>query len=208
MKLNRRDVLYKCLATGAVTLGAGLKPALAVEALLSAEAGARRRTPIDELGPFYKRDAPSTTTLCAASDPGLPLAVAGKVYSTRGEALRGAKIEVWHASHLGHYDLSGYRYRGTLLTDTDGQYEFRSVIPGHYPSRKCQHTHFLVTAPGQRPLVTQMYFASDSVFKGDPVKNPNSDDCPSLELVRPILLLGYPEAMTARTTFDLVMESL
>jgi protocatechuate 3,4-dioxygenase beta subunit len=208
MELNRRDLLYKCLALGAVTLGPRLTPAYAIDAWLAADKAVRRRTPSDQLGPFYKRGAPNVATLCRASDPGLPLAVSGTVYSTRGEALPGAKIEIWHAGHLGHYDLTGYRYRGTLITGAEGPYAFQSVLPGHYPARRCQHIHFLVNAPGHRPLVTQMYFGSDSVFKGDPAKNPNTDDCPSIELVRPIMLLGYPEAMTARATFDLVVEPL
>lgn len=205
MELNRRDLLFKCLALGMVKLGS-LSPALAVEAWLTADNIARQATPIDELGPFYKRGAPNAATLCNATDPGMPLKVAGRVYSTRGEILPGAKIEVWHAGHLGHYDLSGYRYRGTLIAAADGQYHFQSVIPGHYPSRVCQHIHFLVTAPGQKPLVTQMYFGSDSAFKGDPAKN--NGDCPSIELVRPILLQGYPEAMSASASFELVMEAL
>ena len=206
MELNRRDLLFKCMALGMVKLGSGLSPALAVEAWLKADTATRRATPIDQLGPFYKRGAPNTAMLCSASDPGMPLKVAGTVYSTRGEILPGAKIEVWHAGHSGHYDLSGYRYRGTLIAGADGQYHFQSVIPGHYPARVCQHTHFLVTAPGQKPLVTQMYFGSDSAFKGDPAKN--HGDCPSIELVRPILLQGYPEAMSASASFELVMEAL
>ena len=106
MELNRRDLLFKCMALGVVKLSSGLSPALAVEAWLKTYKAIRQATPTDELGPFYKRDAPHTATLCSASDPGMPLRVAGVVYSTRGEILPGAKIEVWHASHLGHYDLS------------------------------------------------------------------------------------------------------
>jgi protocatechuate 3,4-dioxygenase beta subunit len=206
MELNRRDLLFKCMALGVVKLGVGLSPAMAVEAWLKAENAARQATPIDELGPFYRRGAPDTATLCSASDPGMPLKVVGAVYNIRGEVMPGAKIEVWHAGHLGHYDLTGYRYRGTLIAGSDGKYNFQSVIPGHYPSRVCQHIHFLVTAPGQKTLVTQMYFGSDSAFKGDPAKN--HGDCPSTELVRPVLLQGFPEAMSASANFELVLEAL
>jgi protocatechuate 3,4-dioxygenase beta subunit len=174
---------------------------------MRAEKTTRPATPVDQLGPFYKKGSPNTAVLRGASDPGLALAVAGGVYNTRGEALPGAKIEVWQTNHAGLYDLSGYRYRATLIAGTNGVYEFQSVIPGHYPARLCQHIHFLVTAPGQKPLVTQMYFGSDAVFKGDPAKNPNYD-CPSIELVRPILLKDQPGTMTASATFELVMEAL
>jgi protocatechuate 3,4-dioxygenase beta subunit len=204
---SRRKLLYKCMALGVVKLGVGLSPALAAEAWLRAERTARAATPVDQLGPFYEKGAPNTAMLRGAGDPGLALAVAGAVYNTRGEALPGAKIEVWQTNHAGFYDLRGYRYRATLLAGASGQYDFQSVIPGHYPARLCQHIHFLVTAPGQKPLVTQMYFASDPVFKGDPAKNPN-DDCPSIELVRPILLKDQPDTMLASANFELVMEPL
>ena len=207
MELNRRDLLHKCMAFGAIHLGVGLTPARALEAWMQADKKPLRATPIDQLGPFYKKDSPNTAMLRAPGDPGLPLAVAGAVYNARGDALPGAKIEVWQTNHLGSYDLSGYRYRATLIAGANGQYEFQSVIPGHYPARVCQHIHFLVRAPGQKPLVTQMYFASDPVFKGDPARNPN-DDCPSVELVRPILLKDQPDTMTASAAFELVMEAL
>jgi protocatechuate 3,4-dioxygenase beta subunit len=109
MELNRRDLLYKCIALGVVKLGAGLSPASAVAAWMRAERTARLATPVDQLGPFYKKGSPNTAVLRGASDPGLALMVAGRVYSTRGEALPGAKIEVWQTDHTGVYDLSGYR---------------------------------------------------------------------------------------------------
>jgi protocatechuate 3,4-dioxygenase beta subunit len=207
MELSRRDLLYKCMAIGMIKLGAGLSPASAVEAWMRPENMARPATPIDQLGPFYKKGAPSRKMMRGAGDPGLALGVSGAVFNTRGEALSSAKIEIWQTDHSGHYDLSGYSYRANLIAGPKGEYDFQSVIPGHYPARTCQHIHFLVSAPGHRPLVTQMYFGSDPVFKGDPAKNMN-DDCPSVELVRPILLTDQPNAMTASATFELVMETL
>jgi protocatechuate 3,4-dioxygenase beta subunit len=143
--------------------------------------------------------------LRAQGDPGLPLAVTGAVYNTRGEVLPGAKIDVWQANHQGRYDIIGYRYRALLRAGVKGEYDFQSVLPGHYPARKCQHIHFLVQTEGHKPLVTQMYFGSDPVFKGDPAKNMN-DDCPSVELVRPILLSDRATTMVASATFELVLE--
>src|SRR5207244_1730792 len=89
----------------------------------------------------------------------------------------------------GEYDLAGYDYRGHLLSDGKGAYGFESVIPGHYPGRVGQHVHYLVTAPGHRSLSTQLYFATDTVFEGDPAKNYRKDPLvPSPSLVRPVLL--------------------
>jgi protocatechuate 3,4-dioxygenase beta subunit len=211
MEFSRRDLLLKSLAIGVIKLGPGMTAASAIESWLYAENGARPATPTDQLGPFYRKGTPQSgahsAMLRAAGDPGLPLAVVGAVYNTRGAVVPEAKIEIWQASHLGKYDLTGYRYRALLLAGPKGEYDFQSVIPGHYPARKCQHIHFLVQAEGHKPLVTEMYFASDPIFKGDPAKNMN-DDCPSIELVRPILLSDQATTMGASATFELVMEPL
>ena len=209
MELSRRDLLSRCVALGIVKLGAGLTVATALDSWLRAETVPRPATPKDQLGPFYKRGTPESpghsAVLRAQGDPGLQLAVAGTVYDTGGEVLPGARIDVWQTNHQGRYDITGYRYRALLRARMDGQYEFQSVVPGHYPARKCQHIHFLVQAQGHKPLVTQMYFASDPIFKGDPAKNMN-DDCPSVELVRPILLSDEATTMGASATFELVLE--
>jgi protocatechuate 3,4-dioxygenase beta subunit len=187
-----------------------LTVATAFDSWLRAETVPRPATPIDQLGPFYKRGTPESAghsaMLRAQGDPGLQLAVAGTVYNTRGEVLPGAKIDVWQTNHQGRYDITGYRYRALLRAGMNGEYDFQSVVPGHYPARKCQHIHFLVQAEGHKPLVTQMYFASDPIFKGDPAKNMN-DDCPSVELVRPILLSDQATTMGANAMFELVLES-
>jgi protocatechuate 3,4-dioxygenase beta subunit len=207
MQLNRRDLLAKCAALGAITLVPNLSVAAAAEAWLRSENKPRPATPAAELGPFYKRGAPSTATLRAPNDPGLPLTVAGVVYNTRGDILPGAKLEIWQTDHTGHYDLQGYRYRTLLLADAAGKYDFSSVMPGHYPARVCQHIHYAVTARGHKPMVTQLYFASDPVFEGDPDKNYTKDPLiTSRELVRPVMLKGDPQAMLASVNFEVVLE--
>jgi protocatechuate 3,4-dioxygenase beta subunit len=86
-------------------------------------------------------------------------------------------VEIWQTNHQADYDLEGNHHRGKSQLDKSGAYTFESVIPGHYPdrSRICQHIHYVVTAPGHRPLVTQLYFATDPVFEGDPAKNYGRD---------------------------------
>ena len=168
----------------------------------------RPLTPPDQLGPFYKRRAPGSNMLRAAGDPGMPLVVAGQVFNTRGEKIPGAAIEIWQTDHLGIYDLDGYRYRAKLASSAEGKYDFSSVMPGHYPARACQHVHYLVTAPGHKPLITQLYFATDPVFDGDPDKNFKHGDSPSRELIRPVLLVGDPKDIHAAVQFELVMGVL
>jgi len=207
MQLNRRDLLAKCAALGAITLAPSLSVAAATEGWLLSDNKVRPATPAAELGPFYKRGAPNTAMLRGPNDPGMPLTVAGVVYNTRGEILPGAKLEIWQTDHTGHYDLQGYRYRSVLVADSAGKYDFSSVMPGHYPARVCQHIHYAVTAAGHKPMVTQLYFASDPVFEGDPDKNYTKDPLiTSRELVRPVMLKGDPQVMLASVNFEIVLE--
>ncbi len=138
----------------------------------------------------------------------MPLVVAGQVFDTRGEKIPGATIEIWQTDHLGLYDLEGYRYRAKLATNAEGKYDFSSVMPGHYPARVCQHVHYLVTAPGHKPLITQLYFGTDPVFDGDPDKNFEQGDSTSRELIRPVTLVGDPNDIHAAVQFELVMGVL
>ncbi len=203
--LNRREILQKCLALGSITLIASSSRAAMLLAFEEKEL--RKPTPANELGPFYKKRAPETATLRAPGDPGMPLSVSGQILDTRGEKLPNVVVEVWQTDHLGHYDLDGYRYRAKLPADSSGNYKFESVMPGHYPDRVCQHVHYLVTAPGHKPLVTQLYFATDPVFEGDPDKNFNRDPLiHSRELVRPVMLVGDPKDIHAAVNFELCLE--
>jgi protocatechuate 3,4-dioxygenase beta subunit len=123
--------------------------------------------------------------------------------------LTGAAVEIWQADHLGQYDLDGYRYRATLTADEHGNYDFDSIMPGHYPGRVCQHIHYLVKAPGHKPLTTQLYFATDPVFEGDPDRNYMRDPLiQKRELVRPVTLAGDPKQIHATVNFELVLERL
>ena len=210
MKLARRELLAKCMALGIVTSTTNLLPsALAAAWEQKEEKLPRTPTPEAELGPFYKRLAPANNALRAPGDPGMPLVVTGQVFNARGELIPSAIVEVWQTSHEGLYDLDGYRYRAKLTTPADGKYDFSTVMPGHYPARVCQHIHYVVTAPGHHPLTTQLYFATDPVFEGDPDKNYTRDPLVTgRELVRPVTLVGDPKDIHAAVTFEIVMRPL
>jgi protocatechuate 3,4-dioxygenase beta subunit len=209
MRLARRELLSKCMALGVVTSTANLLPSALAAAWEQNEKLQRTPTPAAELGPFYKRLAPGNSALRAPGDPGMPLVVTGQVLSSRGELIPSAIVEVWQTNHEGLYDLEGYHYRAKLTTRADGKYEFSSVMPGHYPARICQHIHYAVTAPGHHSLTTQLYFATDPVFEGDPDKNFARDPLvTSRELVRPVTLVGDPKDIHAAVKFELVLQAL
>lgn len=208
MAFTRRELLERCAGFGALTLATTLPLSALASAWDDAE-NKRQPTPFCELGPFYKREAPNTSVLRAPGDAGMPLTLSGVVYDVRGEVVSDAKLEIWQTDNAGHYDIDGYRYRSLLEPGTKGSYSVESVMPGHYPTRVCQHVHYLVTAPGHKPLITQLYFATDPVFDGDPDKNYTRDPLiTSRELVRPVVIKGDPKQIIAAVNFDLVMETL
>jgi len=201
-------VLAKCAALGSLTIGSSL---LLPQALAIWEEQEKQLKPTawNEVGPFYKRNAPRTTHLRRPGDPGLPAKVSGQILDTRGTVLPGASIEIWHADHHGRYDIEGYHYRSSLVAGESGKYAFDSVMPGHYPGRVCQHIHYLVSAPGHKALTTQLYFATDPVFEGDPDRNYTKDPLiQSRDLVRPVILTGDPKAILAAVTFEVVLGRL
>lgn len=191
--MKRRELIERCLASGALLLAA---PRAGASKTLKA-------TPFCELGPFYKRNAPAVSQLHA---DGLPLAVSGSVYGTGGEPVQGARIEIWQADSAGHYDLEGDKLRASLTPGEKGAYAFESVMPGHYPGRVAQHVHYLITAPGYRPLTTQLYFATDPAFDGDARNFSRDPIVTSIELVRPVRLISDDKAARAEVKFDLVLE--
>lgn len=204
-RMDRREMLETCLVRG-LLLAPGLAYAAAVDAW--AAQNQRAPTPADQLGPFYKRNAPESTRLVPQGEPGFPIQVMGRVVNTRGDVLPNAVVEVWHADRGGRYDLEGYNCRGRLRTDENGEYAFFSVMPGHYPQRAAQHIHFIVRADGHTPLVTQMYFATDPVFRGDPGRNFSVEPMlESAELIRPVSLAGNPPVL-ARMAFEICVDRM
>jgi len=208
---TRRDVLHKCAALGSVVILSDFSPDAMLGAFQDRENQIHKPTPPNPLGPFYKRLTPMQNSLRAPDDAGMPLTLSGQVFDTRGDLVPGATIEIWQTNHQGYYDLDGYRYRGKVQADKSAAYSFESVVPGHYPdkSRLCQHVHYVVMAPGYKALVTQLYFATDPVFEGDPQKNYARDPLiQTPELIRPVMLTGDPNEMHAKVRFELCLERI
>jgi catechol 1,2-dioxygenase len=196
-QIARRDLLIA---------GVGLASAVAPGA---AAAAGLAPTPANDLGPFYKRGAPSAAVLRQPGDRGLPLALGGAVFRSTGERLPAARIELWHSDDAGDYDMAGVRFRADLKADDKAGYAVATVMPGHYPGRVCQHVHFVVRADGCKPLVTQLYFATDPVFEGDPDRHYGRDPLlVSRELIRPVALVAKDGVTAAHCLFDLVLEAL
>ena len=203
---TRREMLEQCIVRGWLVAGVPMAATQLLAFWQEGEKKALKPTPSEVLGPFFKKDAPNTSTLRKPGDAGFPLRVAGKVYNTRGDVVEGARVDLWQADHAGKYDVVGFRYRAKLIVPAGGDYAIETVMPGHYDDRPAQHIHYLISAPGHKTLVTQVYFATDPFFEGDPDKNYRKRGiAENRELVRPVTLYetGTPRAAV---NFDIVLE--
>jgi protocatechuate 3,4-dioxygenase, beta subunit len=137
----------------------------------------RLATPQDTEGPFYPKqwvgeidhDLLSFNGKQYAN--GIPLALAGRVYSVDGEPVTGATVEIWQCDEIGEYRhpsgsgeapaRRGFQGFGKAISSSDGSYLFRTLKPVPYQGRPA-HVHFRVVAAGHRELTTQMYFSGES----------------------------------------------
>jgi protocatechuate 3,4-dioxygenase beta subunit len=111
-------------------------------------------------GPFFKPRSPERSDLRELGGGGRPFELSGRVLSRNCRLLPLAVVDLWHADEKGEYDNTGFRYRGHIITGTDGAFRFRTIVPAIYTGRT-RHYHFKVQAPGGRPLTTQLYFPNE-----------------------------------------------
>jgi protocatechuate 3,4-dioxygenase beta subunit len=108
----------------------------------------------DEIGPFYRPNAPVRSTI-------------GKGYILQGvvrdasdcRPVAGARIEFWQAGPGGGYDDA---HRATVFSDPNGRYRLETSFPPPY-ARRQSHIHILVDMRGYAGLITQHYPKSGSM---------------------------------------------
>lgn len=105
-------------------------------------------TPWDEIGPFYRQNAPVRNSI------GKGYVLSGTVRSSDDcRPLPNMRIEVWQAGPDGAYDDN---HRATLYSDQNGQYRLETSFPPPY-ARRPPHIHILVDAKGFEGLIAQHY---------------------------------------------------
>jgi protocatechuate 3,4-dioxygenase, beta subunit len=116
-----------------------------------------------------------------------------------------ATIVIWQASETGRYNHKGdaanpdfihpktgqtikrrhdpnFQYWGRTVTDGNGDYQFKTIIPGFYPADLASawyrppHIHFMVSATGFPQFVTQLYFRGEKVLANDFIQELNQQD--------------------------------
>jgi protocatechuate 3,4-dioxygenase beta subunit len=112
------------------------------------------------------------------------ISVSGRVMDEDGRPLAGAVIELWQANAAGKYVHELDRHEapvdpnfigeGRLLTDAEGQYQFRSIKPGAYPVMESDwwwrppHIHFSIFGPSwMNRYVTQVFFPGEPLNETD-----------------------------------------
>lgn len=149
-------------------------------------------TPRTIEGPLYVAGAPveqGFARLDDGKDHGELLYMHGQVRDMSGKPLPGAKVEVWHANTLGNYSFfdksqTDFNLRRTIVTDADGRYAFRSIVPAGYAcppggstegilqglgrhGNRPAHIHFFASADGHRHLTTQINIDGDPYLRDD-----------------------------------------
>ncbi len=150
-------------------------------------------TPSSVLGPFHVLGAPQLDVGgdMLGDNEGAAVVVAGKVLSDNAEPIAGAVLEIWQTADNGLYsgqdvEQPEYNLRARMTTDVDGRYLFSTVRPAPYtvpedgpvgellratgrqPWRP-SHLHFIVTAPGHKTLVTEVFPSDDPYLDKDAV---------------------------------------
>ena len=151
-------------------------------------------SPAALLGPFWRANAPfcdGGESIARSETPGVPLEVAGTVRDSAGRPVADATLDVWQASPVGLYEnqdpaQQDMNLRGRFKTDAEGRFHFRSVRPAGYPvptdgpcgdllraqlrhPNRPAHLHFMVSKPGHKVLVTQVFADDDENLESDPV---------------------------------------
>jgi hydroxyquinol 1,2-dioxygenase len=143
-------------------------------------------------GPFFVENSPEIPLGGSISGvaSGEPCWVEGTVSDSEGQPVAGARIEVWEADAEGLYDVQHddgrTAARGHLFSDAEGRYSFWGVTPTPYPipydgpvgkmlaavgrsPMRASHLHFMVSAAGQRTLVTHIFVSGDELLDSDTV---------------------------------------
>lgn len=198
------------------------------------------------LGPFWRKDAPRRAMgdSIVMNDLG-PDAEHALLHGTvtdayTGKPLANAEIDVWHTAPNGLYEQQDpnqpdMNLRGRFLTGPDGRFNFYCLRPTSYPipydgpagqllqmldrhPMRPAHIHFIVSAPGHKPLVTQIFdrrdehITNDSVFA---VKDslivdflPRAGDAKAaFQLQYDFMLVDYDDAAKTGVTANAQQES-
>jgi catechol 1,2-dioxygenase len=217
-----------------------LVPGLGIETFLDIKldeeerrAGIEGGTPRTIEGPLYIAGAPieqGFARLDDGAEEGEVLIMEGQVRDKGGNPVPGAVVDVWHANTKGGYSFfdpsqSNYNLRRRIVTDAEGRYRFRSILPAGYAcppegvvqalldqlgrhGHRPAHIHFFASADGFRHLTTQINIDGDEYLHDDFAFATRDELIPPVEKVTDegrIAANGLEGPYTA-ITFDFVLH--
>lgn len=182
--MNRRN-RRRCLQSALAAMGGAAMVKVAKAAVL---------TPKAAEGPFYPtermRFADVDNDLVKVEGQvkeagGEILMLSGQIRTATGEPLANHRIEIWQCDvngkylHTGDdrqipYD-TGFQGFGHDVTDGDGRYQFRTIIPTRYPGRT-PHIHVKVCLDDKELITTQFYIAGEADNQRDSLYRRLSDE--------------------------------
>lgn len=188
--VNRRQMIQQA----AFTAAALTTPGLFAEELT--------RTARQVEGPFYPNKLPLDTDndLLVLNDAitsavGKITHLTGRILSESGEPVRNATVEIWQVDSNGVYIHtddpdskkldSNFQGFGRFLTNSKGEYYFRTIKPIQY-RRRTSHIHLAVKQGSKRMLTTQLYSSDDPKNATDRILNSVKD-----EKARNLLIADY-----------------
>jgi hydroxyquinol 1,2-dioxygenase len=144
------------------------------------------------LGPFWRMNSPRTESggsIVRSPTPGPAMFVDAWIQDQNGKPIEGAEVDIWHSSPEGFYEQQDPKQahmnlRGKFMTDKNGHFSFRSVLPAGYPipidgpvgdliraqgrhHYRPAHLHFLIFKEGFKTLISQIYVKDDPVLETD-----------------------------------------
>ncbi|MGR3624357.1 dioxygenase family protein [Pseudophaeobacter sp.] len=212
-----------------------LSDVLGLSSLVDMQHSVADATSSSVLGPFHVSNPPA---LEVGGDmkrdfEGEVLLVEGHVRDQDGQVIPHAQIDIWQTAPNGLYssqdkDQDIHSFHGLMTADAQGRYAFTTVRPvsytvpddgpvgeilnaaGRHPWRP-SHLHYIVSAPGFRSLVTEVFPDDDPYLDEDTVFGVREDLVmtyvaqPAGTFPPGFKLSGTVEGGYSRVDFDLVL---
>lgn len=151
-----------------------IAPFLVVVVLASAaSAQDSELIPAPYLAPKYvaPQNAPSSVVIAVKNEPGERLVVTGRALDG-AMPVAGVSVYAFHTDVNGLYAAKGVdprtaelnpRLHGAMRTDASGRFRYETIRPGSY-NNNAAHVHYVVTAPGYKPRMFDLWFEDDPIL--------------------------------------------